>query len=139
MAVTDYLRRQCLALSPEDRADLAGMLLQSLEGRQVNCDEVLTGIADTIRDVYGVDIRERSRREPLPDLRIIALCLARQVAPLSQSQVARWLGIKPCTANYYEAKMRAALSSPWINPRLVSEYKHIANDYNEKTQWQEKS
>lgn len=131
MAVlTEYLRRRCLALRPEDRADLAGMLLQSLEGKPIpDKREVFAAIRQAVLDAYGVDILSRSRRQPGADCKMVAATLALDLLPVSQSEVARWMGVKPCTANYYERRVREALAMPASNPRLLAEYKTIYEQY----------
>ena len=131
MAVlTEYLRRRCLALQAEDRADLAGMLLQSLEVEpRQSKRETLAAIRQAVLDAYGVDILQRSRSQPGADCKMIAAALALDLLPISQSEVARWMGVKPCTANYYERRVREALEMPASNPRLLAEYKTIFEQY----------
>ena len=129
--LTEYLRRRCLALRAEDRADLAGMLLQSLEGEpRTDKAGTLAAIRQAVLDAYGVDILvDRSRRFPVPECKVIAAALALDLLPVSQSEVARWMGVKPCTANYYERRVREALEMPATNPRLLAEYKTIFEQY----------
>ena len=129
--ITEYLRRRCLALRVEDRADLAGMLLQSLENvPRLDQAATLAEIRDIITEEYGVDILEtRSRQEPIPYLRMSAMFLARQLLPITQSEVARWMGVKPCTANYYEKTLKEALETPACNPGLIAIYKTISQRY----------
>ena len=132
MAVlTEYLRRRCLALQAEDRADLAGMLLQSLEVEpRQSKRETLAAIRQAVLDAYGVDIiTERSRRQPGADCKMIAATLALDLFPITQSEVARWMGVTPGTANYYERRVREALQTPARNPRLLAEYKTIFEQY----------
>lgn len=124
------MRRHCLALQAEDRADLAGMLLQSLEGIQrKDKAETLAAIRQAVLDTYGVDILKRGRSQPGADCKMIAAALALDLLPITQSEVARWMGVKPCTANYYERRVREALETPARNPRLLAEYKTIFEQY----------
>lgn len=129
--LTEYLRRRCLALQAEDRADLAGMLLQSLEGEpRTDKAGTLAAIRQAVLDAYGVDIiTERSRRQPGADCRMIAASLALDLLPITQSEVARWLGVQPCMVTYYGKKIRGALEMPASNPRLLAEYKTIFEQY----------
>lgn len=128
--LTEYLRRRCLALQAEDRADLAGMLLQSLEGEpRTDKAGTLAAIRKAVLDAYGVDILQRSRRQPGADCRMIAAALAQDLLPITQSEVARWLGVQPCMATYYGKKIREALETPASNPRLLAEYKTIFEQY----------
>lgn len=128
--LTEYLRRRCLALQAEDRADLAGMLLQSLEVEpRQNKLETLAAIRQAVLDAYGVDILQRGRSQPGADCKMIAAALALDLLPITQSEVSRWLGVKPCTANYYERRVREALETPATNPRLLAEYKTIFEQY----------
>ena len=124
------MRRRCLALQAEDRADLAGMLLQSLDGIQrKDKAETLAAIRQAVLDTYGVDILLRGRSQPGADCKMIAAALALDLLPITQSEVARWMGVKPCTANYYERRVREALETPASNPRLLAEYKTIFEQY----------
>ena len=124
------MRRRCLALQAEDRADLAGMLLQSLEGIQrKDKAETLAAIRQAVLDTYGVDILKRGRSQPGADCKMVAAALALDLLPITQSEVARWMGVKPCTANYYERRVREALETPASNPRLLAEYKTIFEQY----------
>ena len=128
--LTEYLRRRCLALQAEDRADLAGMLLQSLEGEpRTDKAGTLAAIRRAVLDAYGVDILRRGRSQPGADCKMIAATLALDLLPITQSEVARWMGVKPCTANYYERRVREALETPARNPRLLAEYKTIFEQY----------
>jgi hypothetical protein len=128
--LTEYLRRRCLALQAEDRADLAGMLLQSLEGEpRTDKAGTLAAIRRAVLDAYGVDILRRGRSQPGADCKMIAASLALDLLPITQSEVARWMGVKPCTANYYERRVREALGTPARNPRLLAEYKTIFEQY----------
>ena len=128
--LTEYLRRRCLALQAEDRADLAGMLLQSLEGEpRTDKAGTLAAIRQAVLDAYGVDILLRGRSQPGADCKMIAAALALDLLPITQSEVARWMGVKPCTANYYERRVREALETPASNPRLLAEYKTIYKQY----------
>ena len=129
--LTEHLRRRCLALQAEDRADLAGMLLQSLEGEpRTDKAGTLAAIRQAVLDAYGVDIiTERSRRQPGADCRMIAAVLALDLLPITQSEVARWLGVQPCMVTYYAKKVRGALETPASNPRLLAEYKTIFEQY----------
>lgn len=133
--LTEYLRRRCLALQAEDRADLAGMLLQSLEGESpLDCDKALEELAALAVRHFGRDIRdERRRTQPVPDMRCAFVYLATQVLPVSQSRLARFLHIQPCTANYYTKKMAAAIETPGMNPRLVLLYKSLYEEYAKTT------
>ena len=133
--LTEYLRRRCLALQAEDRADLAGMLLQSLEGKPIRDQgAVFAAIRQAVLDAYGVDILQRGRSQPGADCKMIAAALALDLLPITQSEVARWLGVRPCTANYYERRVREALAMPATNPRLLAEYKTIFEQYGKKTE-----
>lgn len=128
--LTEYLRRRCLALQAEDRADLAGMLLQSLEGEpRTDKAGTLAAIRQAVLDTYGVDILQRGRSQPGADCRMIAAALALDLLPITQSEVARWLGVQPCMATYYGKKIREALETPASNPRLLAEYKTIFEQY----------
>ena len=128
--LTEYLRRRCLALQAEDRADLAGMLLQSLEGEpRTDKAGTLAAIRKAVLDAYGVDILLRGRSQPGADCRMIAASLALDLLPITQSEVARWLGVQPCMATYYGKKIREALETPASNPRLLAEYKTIFEQY----------
>ena len=128
--LTEYLRRRCLALKAEDRADLAGMLLQSLEGEpRTDKAGTLAAIRKAVLDAYGVDILLRGRSQPGADCKMIAASLALDLLPISQSEVARWLGVQPCMATYYGKKIREALETPASNPRLLAEYKTIFEQY----------
>ena len=128
--LTEYLRRRCLALQADDRADLAGMLLQSLEGIQrKDKAETLAAIRQAVLDTYGVDILLRGRSQPGADCKMIAAALALDLLPITQSDVARWMGVRPCTINYYEHRVREALEMPASNPRLLAEYKTIFEQY----------
>ena len=128
--LTEYLRRRCLALQAEDRADLAGMLLQSLEGEpRTDKAGTLAAIRQAVLDAYGVDILLRGRSQPGADCRMIAASLALDLLPITQSEVARWLGVQPCMATYYGKKIREALETPASNPRLLAEYKTIFEQY----------
>ena len=128
--LTEYLRRRCLALQAEDRADLAGMLLQSLEGEpRTDKAGTLAAIRKAVLDAYGVDILLRGRSQPGADCKMIAASLALDLLPISQSEVARWLGVQPCMATYYGKKIREALETPASNPRLLAEYKTIFEQY----------
>ena len=128
--LTEHLRRRCLALQAEDRADLAGMLLQSLEGEpRTDKSGTLAAIRQAVLDAYGVDILQRGRSQPGADCKMIAAALALDLLPITQSEVARWMGVKPCTANYYERRVREALETPATNPRLLAEYKTIFEQY----------
>lgn len=128
--LTEYLRRRCLALQAEDRADLAGMLLQSLEGEpRTDKAGTLAAIRQAVLDAYGVDILLRGRSQPGADCRMIAAALALDLLPITQSEVARWLGVQPCMATYYGKKIREALETPASNPRLLAEYKTIFEQY----------
>ena len=128
--LTEYLRRRCLALQAEDRADLAGMLLQSLEGEpRTDKAGTLAAIRQAVLDAYGVDILLRGRSQPGADCKMIAATLALDLLPITQSEVARWMGVTPGTANYYGKKIRGALEMPASNPRLLAEYKTIFEQY----------
>ena len=128
--LTEYLRRRCVALQAEDRADLAGMLLQSLEGEpRTDKAGTLAAIRQAVLDAYGVDILLRGRSQPGADCRMIAASLALDLLPITQSEVARWLGVQPCMATYYGKKIREALETPASNPRLLAEYKTIFEQY----------
>ena len=128
--LTEYLRRRCLALQAEDRADLAGMLLQSLEGEpRTDKAGTLAAIRRAVLDAYGVDILRRGRSQPGADCKMIAATLALDLLPITQSEVARWMGVTPGTANYYERRVREALETPARNPRLLAEYKIIFEQY----------
>lgn len=129
--LTEYLRRRCLALQAEDRADLAGMLLQSLEGEpRTDKAGTLAAIRQAVLDAYGVDILvDRSRRFPVPECKVIAAALALDLLPVSQSEVARWMGVRPCTINYYAARMHDALAVPGSDPGLIEKYKTIYKQY----------
>lgn len=128
--LTEYLRRRCLALQAEDRADLAGMLLQSLEGEpRTDKAGTLAAIRQAVLDAYGVDILLRGRSQPGADCKMIAATLALDLLPITQSEVARWLGVQPCMATYYGKKIRGALEMPASNPRLLAEYKTIFEQY----------
>lgn len=128
--LTEYLRRRCLALQAEDRADLAGMLLQSLEGEpRTDKAGTLAAIRQAVLDAYGVDILQRGRSQPGADCKMIAASLALDLLPITQSEVARWLGVQPCMATYYGKKIRGALEMPASNPRLLAEYKTIFEQY----------
>lgn len=128
--LTEYLRRRCLALQAEDRADLAGMLLQSLEGEpRTDKAGTLAAIRRAVLDAYGVDILRRGRSQPGADCKMIAATLALDLLPITQSEVARWMGVTPGTANYYERRVREALETPARNPRLLAEYKTIFEQY----------
>lgn len=133
--LTEYLRRRCLALRSEDRADLAGMLLQSLEGEPIqDKGEVFAAIRQAVQDAYGVDVLQRGRSQPGADCKMVAATLALDLLPVSQSEVARWLGVRPCTINYYEHRVREAMAMPGINPRLLVEYQIIYEQYGKKTE-----
>lgn len=128
--LTEYLRRRCLALQAEDRADLAGMLLQSLEGEpRTDKAGTLAAIRKAVLDAYGVDILQQGRSQPGADCKMIAAVLALDLLPITQSEVARWMGVTPGTANYYERRVREALETPASNPRLLAEYKTIFEQY----------
>lgn len=129
--ITEYLRRRCLALRPYERADLAGMLLQSLEPENpLDKAEALERMADITADTAGVDLRTEHRRQlPIPDVRCAFVYLATQMLPVSQSDLARFLGIKPCTANYYTKRMAQALALPGSNPALVTIYRKLYEEY----------
>ena len=128
--LTEYMRRRCLALNANDRADLAGMLLQSLEGEsRIDKDGTLAAIRQAVLDAYGVDILKRGRSQPGADCKMVAAALALHLLPISQSEVARWMGVKPCTVNYYNRQVREALDMPVTNPRLIAEYKTIFEQY----------
>lgn len=130
VVLTEYLRRRCLALTAEDRADLVGMLLQSLEGEPRRDKAVtLSAIRRAVLDAYGVDVLARSRRQPGPDCKMIAVSLALDLLPITQTDAARWIGVKPCTANYYLRKVNEAIEAPSRNPRLMAEYKTIYEYY----------
>ena len=128
--LTEYMRRRCLALNPDDRAELAGMLLQSLEGEsRIDKDGTLAARRQAVLDAYGVDILKRGRSQPGADCKMVAAALALHLLPISQSEVARWMGVKPCTVNYYNRQVREALDMPVTNPRLIAEYKTIYEQY----------
>lgn len=128
--LTEYMRRRCLALNTDDRADLAGMLLQSLEGEsRIDKDGTLAAIRQAVLDAYGVDVLKRGRSQPGADCKMVAAALALNLLPISQSEVARWMGVKPCTVNYYNRQVREALDMPVTNPRLIAEYKTIFEQY----------
>ena len=128
--LTEYLRRRCLALQADDRADLAGMLLQSLEGEpRADKAGTLAAIRQAVQDAYGVDVLQRGRSQPGADCKMIAAALALDLLPVSQSEVARWMGVRPCTINYYEHRVREAMEMPASNPRLLAEYKTIFEQY----------
>lgn len=80
-------------------------------------------------DAYGVDVLKRGRSQPGADCKMIAAALALDLLPITQSDVARWMGVRPCTANYYERRVREALETPATNPRLLAEYKTIFEQY----------
>ena len=126
--LTEYLRRRCLALQTEDRADLAGMLLQSLDVDQDKL-ETLDAIRQAVLDAYGADILKRGRSQPGADCKMVAAFLALDVLPITQTEVARWMGVLPCTVNYYKRRVREALETPASNPRLLAEYKTIFEQY----------
>ena len=124
------MRRRCLALNTDDRADLAGLLLQSLEGEsRIDKDGTLAAIRQAVLDAYGVDVLKRGRSQPGADCKMVAAALALHLLPISQSEVARWMGVKPCTVNYYNRQVREALDMPVTNPRLIAEYKTIFEQY----------
>ena len=124
------MRRRCLALNAYDRADLAGMLLQSLEGEsRLDKAGTLAAIRQAVLDAYGVDVLKRGRSQPGADCKMVAAALALDLLPISQSEVARWMGVKPCTVNYYNRQVREALDMPVTNPRLIAEYKTIYEQY----------
>ena len=124
------MRRRCLALNPDDRAELAGMLLQSLEGEsRIDKAGTLAAIRQAVLDAYGVDVLKRGRSQPGADCKMVAAALALRLLPISQSEVARWMGVKPCTVNYYNRQVREALDMPVTNPRLMAEYKTIYEQY----------
>ena len=128
--LTEYMRRRCLALNADDRAELAGMLLQSLEGEsRIDKAGTLAAIRQAVLDTYGVDILKRGRSQPGADCKMVAAALALHLLPISQSEVARWMGVKPCTVNYYNRQVREALDMPVTNPRLIAEYKTIFKQY----------
>lgn len=124
--LTDYLRRRCTALSAQDRAALAGQLLHSLDADPPkDCDKELARMRQVVLDEYQVDVLDRCRMQPGPYLRAAMAHLALQRLPLSQSDMARWMGIRPCSVNYYEKTIRDALAVPGSNPALVSIYKNL--------------
>ena len=125
------MRRRCLALPPEGRADLAGMLLQSLEPEKApDKEKTLATLRDTIREAYGVDIREaKTRQQPVPDCKVIFAYLALQVLPITHTELGQWMGADHSTIHYYRERMRAALATPASDPRLVAEYKTIIEQY----------
>ena len=129
--ITEHLRRRCLALKPQDREELAGLLLQSLEPESpLDCIPDLERLAEVSAQHFGVDILSTRRHtQPVPDIRCAFVYLAHQVLPVSQSRLARFLGIAPCTANYYAKKMALALDKPGMNPGLVTIYKSLYEEY----------
>lgn len=124
--LTDYLRRRCTALSANDRANLAGQLLQSLEGEKpVDCELELAKMRKTIQDQYQVDVLDRCRMQPGPYLRAAMAYIALDRLPVNQSELARWLGIRPCSVNYYVRMLKEALAIPGSNPPLISIYQNL--------------
>lgn len=131
MAITEYLRRGCLALPDEDRAALAGMLLQSLEpGASLDREAVLGGLVSAGVRAFGFDFTAvRTRIQPAPDLRCAAAYIACAILPVSHSDVARWLGVRPCMVTYYRDKMQDAIAAPGSNPRLLRIYQTLMQEY----------
>jgi hypothetical protein len=130
--LTTALRRRCLALSAEDRAELAGLLVNSLEGPSV--DEERERLRGIIRDEYGVDILTRSREYPAPPLRAAAAVVLLERLPVSQSTLARWLGVRPCTVNYYQKQVAEALRYHGSFPELEAMYKKLLQNYDKTVQ-----
>lgn len=129
--IKEYLKRRCLSLPRESRRELVDVLVQSLEKPEIDKGPVLEGIWEAALREYGVDIiLARERSQPVANCRMVAGCLAQELLPISQSEVARWLGVRPCTVNYYGKMMRAALGNPAMDPRLVEVYDRIKNHYN---------
>lgn len=124
--LTEYLQRRCLVLSAEDRAALAGQLIQSLDGDSPkNIPAELEKVRVRILEEYQVDVLDRCRMQPGPYLRAVFSHWALQVLPVSQSDVARYLGIRPCSVNYYERMVRDAVAVPGSNPSLMAIYQNI--------------
>lgn len=124
--ITDHLRRRCQALRREDRAALAGLLLQSLEEKKEDHPwEVLDELRDGIKDQYQIDIMDKCRVQPGPFLRMVFAYLALERTPLTQSDVARYLHIRPCSVNYYVRVVKDALATHGSNPPLMMIYKHL--------------
>lgn len=124
--LTEYLKRRCQALSAEDRAALAGQLIQSLDADPpMNVREVLEGMRKGIQEQYKIDVLDRCRMQPGPYLRAVFSHLALERLPISQSDMARYLGIRPCSVNYYERMVRDALNTPASNPPLIGIYQNL--------------
>lgn len=124
--LTEHLKRRCQALSVEDRAALAGMMIQSLDREPVmDVAERLEEMRQKILEEYKVDVLDRCRMQPGPYLRAVFSHLALERLPISQSDMARYLGIKPCSVNYYERMVRDALNTPVSNPPLIGIYQNL--------------
>lgn len=124
--LTETLRRRCLSLPVEDRAALAGALLNSLEKTHpANTEkaDLLAHLRQIILTAWGQDVKNHSRHQPLPDIRsAFVVCALEALPTMTNGDLARYLGILPCSVTYHEKRMRDALKYMGANPPLVQRY-----------------
>ena len=88
--LTPGILRRTLALPVADRVALAAALQDSLR-EPTECSATLQHLTDTMREVAGVDIREKTRRREVAWARNIFALVAWRHG-ISQSEIARYTG-----------------------------------------------